>query len=169
MSANRRVLIAGVGNVFCGDDGFGSAAARQLAQGPLPSGVTVIDFGIRSVHFAFELLEPFDLVIVLDAIARGGAPGTLYVIEPDDDTVPPAGNAHAMDVGAALAMASQMGAKPDRVLFVGCEPCDVSETFGLSVLVQNAVPSAVDLVRDVLRRELCTIEATTVNGGDGSI
>jgi hydrogenase maturation protease len=167
MSANRRVLIAGVGNVFCGDDGFGCAAVRQLARGPIPSGVTVIDFGIRSVHFAFELLEPFDLVIILDAIAKGGTPGTLYLIEPDDDATRPAGNAHAMDVGAALAMAREMGAKPGRLLFVGCEPCDVSERFGLSAPVQSVIPSAIELVRDVLRRELCTIDETTVNEGDG--
>jgi hydrogenase maturation protease len=159
VSPERRVLVAGVGNVFCGDDGFGSEAARQLASEDLPGGVTVVDFGIRSVHFAFQLLEPFDLVIVIDAVARKGEPGTLYLIEPDGaGDSRPAGNAHAMDVGAALSMARDMGASLGRLLVVGCEPSDVSERFGLSAPVQNALPSAVDLVRDVLRRELCMVD-----------
>jgi hydrogenase maturation protease len=168
MSADRRVLVAGVGNVFCGDDGFGSEAARRLANESLAPGVTVVDFGIRSVHLAFQLLEPFELVIVLDALARGGAPGTLYLVEPEDVAARPAGNAHAMDVGAAISMAREMGATPGRLLVVGCEPYDVSERLGLSAPVERAIPSALDLVRDVLRRELCMPEASTVNLGDGA-
>jgi hydrogenase maturation protease len=166
VSAEPRVLVAGVGNVFCGDDGFGSEAARRLACEPLPPGVTVVDFGIRSVHLAFELLEPFDLVVVLDAVAKSGAPGTVYLIEPGEEVPRVEGNAHAMDVGAALAMAREMGAAPSRLLVVGCEPADVSERFGLSTPVQNAIPSALELVRDVLGRELCTVDGNTVNRGD---
>jgi hydrogenase maturation protease len=155
----RRVLVAGVGNVFLGDDGFGVETVRRLASEPLPEGVTLVDVGVRSVHFAFQLLEPFDLVIVIDAVSQRGPPGTVYLLEaiPEDGHPLAAPEGHGMEVGAVLAMARALGAEPVRVLVVGCEPLDLSEGMGLSLPVQGAVPSAAELVRDVLRRELCTV------------
>jgi hydrogenase maturation protease len=78
-----RILVAGVGNVFRGDDGFGVAVARRLAHEPLPPGVELRDYGVRGVHLAYELLDGYDLLVLVDAVTRGSPPGTLYVIEPD--------------------------------------------------------------------------------------
>src|SRR6267378_249970 len=78
-----RILVAGVGNIFLGDDGFGVDVARRLARAPMPENVTVADYGIRGVHLAYQLLDEFELVVIVDAVSRGGMPGTLYVIEPE--------------------------------------------------------------------------------------
>jgi hydrogenase maturation protease len=148
-------LVAGVGNVFLGDDGFGVEVARRLADEPLPPDIQVRDFGIRAVHLAYELLEPRDLVIIVDAAGRGGAPGTLYLIEAserDQAANRAAGDAHAMDVRAVLASAMAMGAPLPRVLIAGCEPADLSERMGLSAVVEQAVPEALRMIRTVLER-----------------
>jgi hydrogenase maturation protease len=78
-----RTLIAGIGNIFLGDDGFGVEVASRLAGADLPDGVKVVDYGIRGMHLAYDLANGFELAILIDATARGGAPGTIYVIEPD--------------------------------------------------------------------------------------
>ena len=110
---SRRVLVAGIGNVFLGDDGFGVAVAARLAREPLPEGTRVTDFGIRGVHLAFELLDPPDLLVLVDAMARGDAPGTLYLVDPEVEDLSggaPAPDAHAMDPYTVLAAARRMGA-----------------------------------------------------------
>jgi hydrogenase maturation protease len=146
------VLVAGVGNVFFGDDGFGVEVARRLAAAPLPPGVEVRDFGIRGIHLAFELLEPRALVVLVDAVQRGGAPGTLYVVEPALDEAPAAADAHAMQLPAVFAAVRAMGGTAPRLLLVGCEPasCDALE---LSEVVRAAVEPAVELVIEIVRRE----------------
>jgi hydrogenase maturation protease len=146
------VLVAGVGNVFFGDDGFGVEVARRLAAGLLPPGVEVRDFGIRGIHLAFELLEPRALVVLVDAMPRGGAPGSLYVLEPDLAGAPATADAHAMELPAVFAAVRAMGGTLPRVLVVGCEPatCDGPE---LSEAVRAAIEPALELVREVLRRE----------------
>src|SRR5690242_16020615 len=78
-----KILIAGVGNIFLGDDGFGCEVAGRLARRPLPDGARVIDFGVRSLDLAYALMDGYDLTILVDAVQRGGEPGSLYVIEPD--------------------------------------------------------------------------------------
>jgi hydrogenase maturation protease len=147
------VLVAGAGNIFRGDDGFGVAVAGRLAREPLPAGVTVRDFGIRGLHLAYELLDPPGLLIVVDAVSRGEPPGTLFVIEPE---VEPATTAdpHGMDLRAVFASVGAMGGALPRVLIVGCEPADLSETMGLSPAVERAVEPAVELLRTMVEREL---------------
>lgn len=151
--------MAGVGNVFLGDDGFGVELAGRLARESLPAGVRVEDYGIRGLHLAYDLLEPLELLVVLDATARGGEPGTLYVLEPDPEALEPClADAHGMDLGAVFAQVRALGGALPRTRVVGCEPATVAEGMGLSEPVRRAVDAAVDLVRDVLRRELAASE-----------
>ena len=150
-----RVLVAGVGNIFLGDDGFGVEVARRLSDADLPPDVKVTDFGIRGVHLAYELLEGYELAILVDASPRGGEPGTLYVIEPDEpeppdpDEVPPL-DAHGMDPAAVLSLLGVLGGSVDRLLVVGCEPAVADESMGLSPAVEAAVAPAVGLVKDLI-------------------
>jgi hydrogenase maturation protease len=117
----RRVLVAGIGNVFLGDDGFGVALAGRLARCELPAGVDVVDFGIRGMDLAYAMAD-YDAVVLLDATSRGGAPGTLYVIEAEVDDEDVAVEAHGMDPVKVLALARALGATVPRTLVVGCEP-----------------------------------------------
>jgi hydrogenase maturation protease len=119
-----RVLVAGIGNVFLGDDGFGVALAARLARRELPPGVEVVDYGIRGMDLAYALQDGWDAVVLLDAVPRGRAPGTLYVIEPelgDDDPIG-SPDAHGMDPVRVLALARALGGPLPRVLVLGCEP-----------------------------------------------
>ncbi len=151
-----RVLIAGVGNVFLGDDGFGVAVARRLAGVALPEGVTVTDFGIRGVHLAYELTGGgHDVAILLDAVSRGGSPGTLYVIEPTPGDGPaPFLDAHTMTPETVLALAGALGGETGRVLLVGCEPADLSPGMELSAPVAGAVGPAVELVVELVGQQI---------------
>lgn len=154
-SVSPRVLVAGVGNVFLGDDGFGVEVARQLLlNADLPPDVKVADFGIRGVHLAYELCDGYELAILVDAVPRGGEPGTLYVIEPepaedDPDEVPPL-DAHGMDPAAVLSLLGVLGGHVERLLVVGCEPTTADERMGLSPPVAAAVAPAVTLVQDLI-------------------
>jgi hydrogenase maturation protease len=149
------VLVAGIGNVFLGDDGFGVALAARLARRELPPGVEVVDFGIRGMDLALALADGFDAAVLLDATPRGEPPGTLYVIEPTvgEDAVP---EAHAMDPVKVLALARAMGGTPPRTLVVGCEPqtrmsADAEEIVAaLSEPVRAALDEAERLVDSVL-------------------
>jgi hydrogenase maturation protease len=157
---SAEVLIAGAGNIFRGDDGFGVAVAGKLARQSLPAGVIVRDFGIRGLHLAYELLDPPGLLIVVDAVSRGEPPGTLFVIEPEIE--PPAtADPHGMDLQAVFASVGAMGGALPRILIVGCEPADLSETMGLSPAVELAVEPAVELLRTMVERELA---AAAVSG-----
>ena len=151
----RRVLVAGIGNVFLGDDGFGVALADRIARCALPPGVEVVDFGIRGMDLAYAM-DGYDAVVMLDAAPRGQPPGTLYVIEPDagDGTV--AVDAHGMDPVKVLALARALGGSPPRTLVVGCEPQtrmtgDEDEIVAdLSEPVRAALDEAVRMVEDLL-------------------
>jgi hydrogenase maturation protease len=155
-ATGRRVLVAGIGNVFLGDDGFGVALAGRLARQRLPPGVEVVDFGIRGMDLALALQEGYDVVVLLDATPRGRPPGTLYVIEPelDDDDV--GFDAHGMDPVRVLALARAMGGTPPRTLVVGCEPQtrmsddDAEIVATLTEPVRAALDEAVRLVESVL-------------------
>jgi hydrogenase maturation protease len=118
----HRILVAGIGNVFMGDDGFGVALADRLARRELPAGVQVVDYGIRGMDLAYALHEGWDTVLLLDAVPRGGAPGTLYVIEPELDDIEPSVDAHGMDPVMVLGLARALGGELPRTLVVGCEP-----------------------------------------------
>jgi hydrogenase maturation protease len=152
-----RVLVAGIGNVFMADDGFGVEVARLLAEREWPAGVDVGDFGIRGMDLMYALGEGYDAAVFVDAVPRGEPPGTLSLIEPDlEDGGPPTLDAHGMDPGKVLALARQIGDVPSRILIVGCEPMvrmtgDEDELVGeLSEPVRAAVPAAVEMVKSVL-------------------
>ena len=117
-----RILVAGIGNVFLGDDGFGVALADRLGRTALPAGVEVVDFGIRGMDLAYAMLDGHDAVVLLDATPRGEPPGTLYVIEPEFDPDLVGVDTHGMDPVKVLALVRALGGTPPRTLVVGCEP-----------------------------------------------
>ena len=142
-----KILVAGVGNIFLGDDGFGVEVAQSLSKRQVPETVTVKDFGIRGFDLAYALLDPWDGVIIVDALPRGEAPGTIYVIEPDRaGAALPDINPHGMDPVRVLNLAASLGTISARVLVVGCEPQDFGDELegrmGLSSPVQAAVEEA---------------------------
>lgn len=152
----HRVLVAGVGNIFLGDDGFGVEVAQRLELEPLPEWVRVADFGIRGIHLAYELMDKqYELTLLVDATPRGGAPGTVYLIEPDLASLPASApaDAHGMNPEAVFAVLRTLGGAPGRVLIVGCEPVETREVIGLSATVTRAVDRAVQLVKDVIEKE----------------
>jgi hydrogenase maturation protease len=166
----RRVLVAGIGNVFRGDDGFGVAVASQLAMRELPSDVQVADFGIRGFDLACALLDDYDATILIDTLARGGAPGALYVLEPDlgaadGESWECAIDAHDLAPTRVLRLVRAMGGDLRRLIVVGCEP----DAFGdeldgrpqLSRPVQDAVGGAVELVESILARVLAADDAAS--------
>jgi hydrogenase maturation protease len=153
-----RVLVAGIGNVFLGDDGFGVAVAEALAGSEWPDGVHVEDFGIRGMDLAYALAS-YDVAILVDAVPRGGAPGTLYVIEPELGDGDVGFDAHGMDPVTVLALARTLGGPLPRVLVVGCEPAtrmtgEEDEVVAeLSEPVRAAVGEAVRMVESLVMEE----------------
>lgn len=146
-----RVLVAGIGNIFLGDDGFGVEVARRLLQRRLPPDVRVLDVGVRSLHLAYELLEGrHDLTIFVDAVSRGGLPGTVYAIEPDDAAADRAlVDPHSVRPEHVLANMRALGGTVGRVVIVGCEPESLEEGIGLSHTVTAALPEAERLVLEI--------------------
>jgi hydrogenase maturation protease len=155
----KRVLVAGIGNIFFGDDGFGVAVAAELKQRELPRGVDVVDFGIRGMDLVFALGEGYDVALFVDAVPRGEAPGTVFLIEPElaEPDEPVMLDAHGMDPVKVLTLAGQLGPVPERILVIGCEPLtgvssEDEELVGeLSGPVRGAVVPAADLVEHTLR------------------
>jgi hydrogenase maturation protease len=162
-----RILVAGIGNIFLGDDGFGCEVVRRLAERELPEGVEVRDFGIRGMDLAYALMEPYEAVVFVDAVPRGEEPGTVYLIEadvPDEGEV--ALDTHGMDPVSVIRLARVLGAEVPRTLVVGCEPKVIlsGEDYDdmlmeLSEPVQRAVDEAVKLVESVLEE----VNAQTTN------
>lgn len=148
-----KLLVAGIGNIFFGDDGFGPEVARALAVDPIEN-VTIEDYGIRGLHLAYELVSGYDRAILIDAAPRGGAPGTLYVIEPDVGKPAMAPDAHRMDLENVFAFVRTIGGEPPPITLVGCEPSGTAEEIGLSDPVRRAVQPAVDLVRRLVAETL---------------
>jgi len=146
-----RVLVAGIGNVLLGDDGFGVEVVRRLSETPFDDRVAVADFGIRGMHLALELSSgQYDGAILVDAVPRGEEPGTLCAIEPDViDEASPAVDAHSLTPAAVLAWVKRLGGSPGRVVIVGCEPLSVEESLCLSEPVAAAIDNAVKMVRDL--------------------
>lgn len=156
-----RILIACIGNIFLGDDGFGVEVAKHLATRPLPQEVRVVDFGIRGFDLAYALLDGYDITIFVDALPRGEAPGTLYVVEPDltEFTAPDAPaqlmDAHGMNPMQVLSLARSMGAVFGKILIVGCEPETLGPEeglMGLSVPVAAAISEAGELVESLVTK-----------------
>ena len=155
--ALKRVLVAGVGNVFLGDDGFGVEVVRRLAGRELPEGVEVADFGIRGMDLAYALHDDYELVIFVDALPRGEEPGTVYLIEPEIEDGEVTLDTHGMDPVKVIQLSRALGARPARTLVVGCEPQVLvsGENYDdmlmeLSEPVQAAVEEAVMLVESLL-------------------
>jgi hydrogenase maturation protease len=155
-----RILVAGVGNIFLGDDAFGVEVVRRLAGRAWPEDVRVADFGIRGLDLAYALLDGYEAVVIVDAAPRGGRPGTLYVLEPADEA--PGAKAaglidmHGMDPVKVLRLAAAMGGKVERLLVVGCEPAACAEEMemAMSEPVREAVDEAVGLVEALVARLL---------------
>ena len=147
-----RTLVAGVGNIFFGDDGFGVEVARRLAERDLPEGVTVADYGISGMHLAHDLSNGYDRAILIDATPRGGAPGTVYVLEPDAPAEPNHAlfDSHGMQPEVVLGMLGMLGAATGQMLIVGCEPASSEPGIGLSGPVAAAVNDAVRKVLELI-------------------
>jgi len=163
------VLVAGIGNIFLGDDAFGVEVVRRLGSRDLPQSVCVADFGIRGFDLAYALQDGYETTILVDACPHGEAPGTLYVIEPDlkgldDPGAPQAIEAHAMNPVSVLRMARAMNIEVKNVLLLGCEPGTLGGEegqMGLSAPVEAAVEEAVNLVESL-------IDSVLNKGGAGS-
>jgi hydrogenase maturation protease len=156
---NGKVRGAGVGNIFLGDDAFGVEVVQRLAGHRLPENVQVTDYGIRSYDLAYALMEPWELVILVDAVARGDAPGTVYTIEPElpqegESSTESGFDAHSMNPESVLRLVSKLGGKVGRILVVGCEPASVeadeSGQSGLSEPVRAAVFEAIRMIEELI-------------------
>jgi hydrogenase maturation protease len=155
-----RVLVAGIGNVFLGDDGFGVEVVSRLRSRSLPGGVEVADYGIRGFDLAFSLLDGYDAVVIVDAVPRGGPPGTVCVLQPDlEAPAEPAQeavvNSHGMNPMEVFRLVRQHGGTPPPTYLVGCEPATTGPEEGcmeLSPPVAAAVDEAVVLVESLVQR-----------------
>jgi len=153
MSAPGKILVAGIGNIFLGDDAFGSDVARFLEHMAWPDHVHVEDFGIRGYDLAYAIMNA-DAAILIDAVPRGEPPGTVYLIEPDLENLGEGSiDPHTMNPVAVLQLVQSLGGATGRIFLVGCEPgpleCDEGR-LGLSAPVQAAVHEAVALVERVV-------------------
>jgi len=153
------ILVAGIGNIFLGDDAFGVEVVHRLARRQLPPRVRVVDFGIRGLDLVYALMDDYEAIILVDAVPRGERPGTLYTIEPDlgvPDAAEPGENTmepHAMDPMKVLALAKAMGGTPKRLLLVGCEPSPMledEERMGLSEPVEKALEPAIKIIEKLI-------------------
>jgi hydrogenase maturation protease len=163
--AEPRILVAGIGNVFLGDDGFGVAAAARLAERPLRDSVDVVDFGIRGMDLAYALQRPYEAVVFLDAAPRGERPGTLSVVEPELEDGEVGIETHAMDPLRVLGLARALGRVPPVILVVACEPERVVHAEDddelveeLSPVVRAAVDEAVGLVESLVAELAADLE-----------
>jgi hydrogenase maturation protease len=156
---NRGILIACVGNIFLGDDGFGFEVAKALSGVDMGSAVHIVDYGIRGFDLAYALLEPWQAVILVDAVARGGQAGTRYLLQPaetpslkKDGKIDP----HSMDPVRVLEMARSLGTVTAEIFIVGCEPSDFGDEsegrMGLSEPVAAAIPGTIHMLRDLVAR-----------------
>jgi hydrogenase maturation protease len=155
---SKRILVAGIGNVFLGDDGFGVEVVKRLAERELPDDVEVADFGIRGMDLIYVLQDDYEVVIFVDAAPRGEEPGTVYLLEPEiEDDGEVVLDTHGMDPVRVIKFARTLGARPGRTLVVGCEPRvvisgdDYEEMLmELSEPVQAAVEEAAKLVESLV-------------------
>lgn len=161
-----KVLVAGIGNIFLGDDGFGVEVVKRVLAGPFPAGARVVDFGIRSFDLTYALQDGYDTVILVDAYPHGQAPGTVSLIEPDLSQLGDANEAvvetHSMNPLMVLRMARAMGGNLKRVLLIGCEPATFGGEeghMGLSPPVEAAIEGAVHMVLSTLGKALQPSEA----------
>lgn len=169
-----RVLVAGIGNIFLGDDAFGCEVVKRLTEHTWPDNIRVVDFGIRGFDLVYALLDGYEAVILIDATPRGGEPGTLYTIEPDFELLDSTGEqrlieTHGMNPIKVLSLVKSMGGQFRRILLVGCEP----ETFGpeegqmgLSRPVAAAVDQAVNVVEDLVAKVVNDLQINALAEAD---
>jgi hydrogenase maturation protease len=171
MTEASRILIAGIGNIFLGDDGFGCEVLRRLLGRTWPESVRVVDFGIRGFDLAYALMDGYDVTILVDATPRGGSPGTLYTIEPDLNELGSLDahgmmvETHGMNPMKVLAMVKAMGGGFKRILLVGCEPATFGPEegqMGLSDPVEAAVDEAVSIVDSLVAKILSEQRAEVI-------
>jgi hydrogenase maturation protease len=151
-----KVLVAGIGNIFQSDDAFGVEVVSRLLDETFPPSVRVEDFGIRGIHLAYELLEGYDALIIIDAVPMGEPPGTLAVIAPE---IVPTGevnesvhlvDAHTMSPDVVLATLARLGGSVEHIFIVGCQPANLQDGMGLTPAVEDAIEDAVALCRDLV-------------------
>jgi hydrogenase maturation protease len=166
-----RILVAGIGNIFLGDDGFGPEVIRHAAQAlslrdRSGATVTVVDYGIRGMHLAYDLLEDWAALVLIDAIPDRGCPGSLHVFEADHGSISATTglDAHGMDPGAVFASLDALGGNAPRTIVIGCEVCSVEDGMGLTDVVQAAVPRAVDTIDSVLQMLMTESDAMIREG-----
>jgi len=158
MSASDRILVAGIGNIFLGDDAFGVEVVKELTRSELPEGVNAVDFGIRGYDLAYAIMDGYAATVLVDATARGNAPGTLYLIELDPEglakleEVP---DGHSLGPVQVLRLVQSLGGKIPQLYLVGCEPAVLEAEDGevsLSESVRAAVPKAVEMIRTLVNQ-----------------
>jgi hydrogenase maturation protease len=156
-----RILVAGIGNIFLGDDAFGVEVAQRLLRRVSSDEVHIVDMGIRGMDLAFALLNGYEAVILVDATARGGPPGTLYVLEPARAELPAMADmtieGHSLSPAKVLRLVAAMGGHIERLFVVGCEPtpADFDDVqLGLSAAVNSAIDEAVTIVETLVTRLL---------------
>jgi hydrogenase maturation protease len=167
----KRILVAGIGNIFFGDDAFGCEVANQLARRTLPEGVRVTDFGIRSYDLAYAMMDGYDATILVDAMPQGAEPGTLYLIDPDlkklDELPEESVNAHSMNPVRVLQLVRSLGGAPGWLRVVGCEPAvlEVEDgAMGLSEKVKAAVHPAIEMIEGLICEILQESRKTVAKG-----
>jgi hydrogenase maturation protease len=158
----NRILVAGVGNLFLGDDGFGPEVVRRMVERGLPEGVRAVDYGIRGMHLAYDLLDPPEVLILVDAVPYGSAAGEVSVFEVrEGDLGDGEFDAHGMDPVAVLASVRKLGGTLPRTYVVGVRPADLAEGIGLSADVQAAMPETLDTLADLLAELLAELSQPT--------
>lgn len=173
MSARRRrVLVAGIGNIFLGDDGFGVEVVKRIDRAALPASVNVADYGIRGIHLAYDLLDGrHDTLIMVDAVPLTGPPGTLAVLDAGDPSgaaAAPVVDGHGLHPQAVLDLLHSLGGRIDRVLVVGCRPARLDEHMGLSDPVLAVVDDAVRLVTALARDEAADVHSANALRTEGN-
>jgi hydrogenase maturation protease len=170
-----QILVAGIGNVFLGDDGFGAAVTRRLRERELPGGVSVFDFGTGGLKLAYEVMRGYSGLVLVDVSRQGGEPGTLYVMDADPEDVSgeiadgDALDPHGMDPRTVLRFVKAIAGWPGRVVIVACEPAELGADGGMTLSgpVAEAVDRAVEVVLETLG-ELRSELAAGSAGGSGS-
>jgi hydrogenase maturation protease len=146
-----RTLVAGVGNLFLSDDGFGPEVARRLSDLAVPEGVRVVDYGIRGTHLAYDLIEGWDRLILIDLVPPRGQPGRIHVLEVGpDEAGDGAFDPHGMEPRSMLHTVAALGGHIVPTIVVGCEPAELGEGIGLSPAVNEAVGRAAQMVVELL-------------------
>jgi hydrogenase maturation protease len=170
MSRPSKILVAGIGNIFMGDDAFGSEVARRLMNENFPPEVRVMDFGIRSYDLAYALMEGYDITILVDATSQKQRPGTVYLIEPDlsqlDQLDKSMADAHSLNPIRVLQMLQALASPPGKLYLIGCEPA-ILETedgqIGLSEIVEASIPQAIELVQSLVSNLLNEVRNRSEN------